>query len=41
MCIRDSGDSEFVDAFVTASLSVAIGAMSIVGSIQDLSLIHI
>lgn len=30
-----SGDSEFVDAFVTASLSVAIGAMSIVGSIQD------
>lgn len=29
------GDSEFVDAFVTASLSVAIGAMSIVGSIQD------
>lgn len=30
-----SGDSAFVDAFVTASLSVAIGAMSIVGSIQD------
>ena len=30
-----SGDSEFVDAFVTASLSVAIGAMSIVGAIQD------
>ncbi len=30
-----SSDSEFVDAFVTASLSVAIGAMSIVGSIQD------
>lgn len=30
-----SGDSEFADAFVTASLSVAIGAMSIVGAIQD------
>ena len=30
-----SGDPEFVDAFVTASLSVAIGAMSIVGAIQD------
>lgn len=30
-----NGDSAFVDAFVTASLSVAIGAMSIVGSIQD------
>lgn len=30
-----SGDSAFVDAFVTASLSVAIGAMSIVGAIQD------
>lgn len=30
-----NGDSEFVDAFVTASLSVAIGAMAIVSSIQD------
>ena len=30
-----NGDSEFVDAFVTASLSVAVGAMSIVGAIQD------
>lgn len=30
-----NGDSAFVDAFVTASLSVAIGAMSIVGAIQD------
>ena len=30
-----SGDDEFVDAFVTASLTVCIGAMAIVGSIQD------
>ena len=28
-------DARFVDAFVTASLTVCIGAMSIVGSIQD------
>lgn len=28
-------DSEFVNAFVTASLTVCIGAMAIVGSIQD------
>ena len=28
-------DSRFVDAFVTASLTVCIGAMAIVGSIQD------
>ena len=28
-------DSRFVDAFVTASLTVSIGAMAIVGSIQD------
>lgn len=32
---RSNGDSSFVDAFVTASLSVAVGAMAIVGSIQD------
>ncbi|EEA91275.1 DUF554 domain-containing protein [Collinsella stercoris] len=32
---RSNGDSAFVDAFVTASLSVAVGAMAIVGSIQD------
>lgn len=32
---RNSGDSTFVDAFVTASLTVAVGAMAIVGSIQD------
>lgn len=29
------GDKGFVDAFVTASLTVCIGAMAIVGSIQD------
>lgn len=28
-------DARFVDAFVTASLTVCIGAMAIVGSIQD------
>lgn len=28
-------DSHFVDAFVTASLTVSIGAMGVVGSIQD------
>ena len=30
-----SRDSQFVDAFVTASLTVCIGAMAIVGAIQD------
>jgi len=30
-----SGDARFVDGFVTASLTVSIGAMAIVGSIQD------
>jgi len=30
-----SSDTRFVDAFVTASLTVCIGAMAIVGSIQD------
>lgn len=30
-----SGDPRFIDAFVTASLTVCIGAMSIVGAIQD------
>ena len=29
------GDSQFVQGFVTASLTVCIGAMAIVGSIQD------
>ena len=31
----NSGDKNFVDAFVTASLTVSIGAMGIVGAIQD------
>lgn len=31
----NSKDKEFVDAFVTASLTVCVGAMAIVGSIQD------
>lgn len=30
-----SGDNAFVDAFVTCSLTVCIGAMAIVGSIKD------
>lgn len=32
---RKGGDSQFVQGFVTASLVVFIGAMAIVGSIQD------
>lgn len=31
----NSGDRQFVEAFVTASLTVCIGAMAIVGAIQD------
>lgn len=31
----NSGDPTFIDAFVTASLTVCIGAMAIVGAIQD------
>lgn len=31
----NSGDSKFVDAFLTASFTVSIGAMAIVGAIQD------
>ena len=31
----NSGDRQFVDGFVTASLTVCIGAMAIVGAIQD------
>ena len=31
----NSGDTAFIDAFVTASLTVCIGAMAIVGAIQD------
>ena len=30
-----SGDPRFVDGFVTASLTLSVGAMAIVGSIQD------
>lgn len=30
-----SGDASFVDGFVTASLTVCIGAMAVVGAIQD------
>ena len=31
----NDGDSKFVDAFVTASLTVCIGAMAVIGSIND------
>ena len=31
----NSGDSAFVNAFVTASLTVCVGAMAVVGSLQD------
>ena len=31
----NSGDAAFIDAFVTASLTVCIGAMAIVGAIED------
>lgn len=31
----NSGDASFIDGFVTASLTVCIGAMAIVGAIQD------
>ena len=32
---KNSKDKDFVDAFVTASLTVSIGAMAILGSIRD------
>lgn len=32
---KSDSDSSFIDAFVTASLTVCIGAMAVVGSIQD------
>ena len=35
----NGGDGEFVDAFVSASLTVCVGAMAVVGSIQD-ALLH-
>lgn len=31
----NGGDTRFVDAFVTASLTVCIGAMAVIGSIKD------
>ena len=31
----NTGDHSFIDAFVTASLTVCIGAMAVVGAIQD------
>ncbi len=31
----NSGDAAFVDAFVTASLTVCVGAMAVIGSIND------
>ncbi len=33
--IHDKNDSHFVDGFVTASLTICIGAMAVVGSLQD------
>ena len=33
--MASEGDGGFVDGFVTASLTVCIGAMAVVGSIQD------
>lgn len=32
---RSTGDGSFVDGFVTASLTVSIGAMAIVGALED------
>ena len=29
------GDNRFLDAFLTASLTVSIGAMAVVGALQD------
>lgn len=33
--VRDKSDSRFVEGFVTSSLVICVGAMAIVGSIQD------
>lgn len=33
--IRRSGDARFVDGFVTSSLVICVGAMGLVGSLQD------
>ncbi len=35
----NDGDTKFVDAFVTASLTVCVGAMAVIGAIND-SLLH-
>ncbi|MDO5522154.1 MAG: DUF554 domain-containing protein [bacterium] len=32
---KSEGDTQFIDGFVTTSLTVCIGAMAVVGSIQD------
>lgn len=32
---RNEGDASFVDAFVTTSLTICVGAMAVVGSLQD------
>lgn len=32
---KSDGDSQFLDAFMTASLTVCIGAMAVVGAIED------
>ncbi|MCR5834314.1 MAG: DUF554 domain-containing protein [Selenomonadaceae bacterium] len=34
-CSGNDGDSKFVDAFVTASLTVCVGAMAVIGAIND------
>ena len=33
--VKSSGDSRFVEGFVTASLVICVGAMAVVGSLQD------
>lgn len=35
----NAGDARFVDAFVTASLTVCIGAMAVIGAIEDVLLL--
>lgn len=36
----NTGDARFVDAFVTASLTVCIGAMAVIGAIEDVLLLN-
>lgn len=33
--VKSNGDSQFVEGFVTASLVICVGAMAVVGSLQD------